>query len=351
MPRRISRAAGAGASSQGQQRQRGYSVAGAIIEVPQADAGLHVVATPIGNLGDITLRALRILAGADAVICEDSRVSARLLAHYGISTPLVTYHDHNAEKVRPRLMARLAAGDALALITDAGTPLVSDPGYRLVQETIASGIALTAAPGPAAPVNALVLSGLPSDRFFFEGFLPPRQAARRKRLAALVRITTRQADYHEARVVICNVGHSHGHANLFCSSEVSYPVRVATKQIVGEASHFFLLSGFRRRLLLSEQREVLGGQVHVPSDRTWGLTIGMQVGGKTVGQQARTRYSVKFVVATGRADVSENGGQIGRTPAANALDQRPPSCRRVTVGSDSPDRIAILVQDLRLFCA
>ncbi|HXK53348.1 MAG TPA: 16S rRNA (cytidine(1402)-2'-O)-methyltransferase [Hyphomicrobiales bacterium] len=188
MPRRISRAAGAGASSQGQQRQRGYSVAGAIIEVPQADAGLHVVATPIGNLGDITLRALRILAGADAVICEDSRVSARLLAHYGISTPLVTYHDHNAEKVRPRLMARLAAGDALALITDAGTPLVSDPGYRLVQETIASGIALTAAPGPAAPVNALVLSGLPSDRFFFEGFLPPRQAARRKRLAALAAI-------------------------------------------------------------------------------------------------------------------------------------------------------------------
>ena len=161
MPRRISRAAGAGASSQGQQRQRGYSVAGAIIEVPQADAGLHVVATPIGNLGDITLRALRILAGADAVICEDSRVSARLLAHYGISTPLVTYHDHNAEKVRPRLMARLAAGDALALITDAGTPLVSDPGYRLVQETIASGIALTAAPGPAAPVNALVLPVAP----------------------------------------------------------------------------------------------------------------------------------------------------------------------------------------------
>jgi 16S rRNA (cytidine1402-2'-O)-methyltransferase len=150
--------------------------------------GLHVVATPIGNLKDITLRALGALAGADVVLAEDTRVTRHLLAHYGITTPLVTYNEHSAAVMRPRIIARLEQGQALALVSDAGTPLVSDPGYKLVEAAIEAGIPVTTIPGPSAVTSALVVSGLPSDRFFFEGFLPPREAARRARLAELAPI-------------------------------------------------------------------------------------------------------------------------------------------------------------------
>jgi len=150
--------------------------------------GLHVVATPIGNLRDITLRALGTLAAADAVIAEDTRVSRTLLAHYGVSTPLVAYHEHNAEAVRPLLLARLQRGERLALISDAGTPLVSDPGFKLVGDALAAGIPVTSAPGPSAVLAALVVAGLPTDRFFFEGFLPPKSGARRARIAELAAI-------------------------------------------------------------------------------------------------------------------------------------------------------------------
>lgn len=155
------------------------------IPVAAADPGLYVVATPIGNLGDVTLRALKMLAGVDLIACEDTRITRRLTAHYGIATGLFAYHDRNAEKVRPELLQRLARGESLALVSDAGTPLVSDPGFRLVAEAVARGHALTAIPGPSAAISALILSGLPSDRFFFEGFLPAKAAARRRRIAAL----------------------------------------------------------------------------------------------------------------------------------------------------------------------
>ena len=147
--------------------------------------GLHVVATPIGNLRDISFRALATLAAADAVIAEDTRVTKTLLAHYGISTPLVTYHEHNAAVMRPHLIARLESGAALALVSDAGTPLVSDPGFKLVADAVAAGINVVSGPGASAVLAALVVAGLPTDRFFFEGFLPPRSAARRQRIAEL----------------------------------------------------------------------------------------------------------------------------------------------------------------------
>ena len=150
--------------------------------------GLHVVATPIGNLSDISLRALATLAAADAVIAEDTRVTKKLLAHYGIATPLVAYHEHNAEVMRPHLLARLVAGAALALVSDAGTPLVSDPGYRLVGGALAQGTTVTSVPGASAVLAALVVAGLPTDRFFFEGFLPPKTVARRQRIAELAAI-------------------------------------------------------------------------------------------------------------------------------------------------------------------
>jgi 16S rRNA (cytidine1402-2'-O)-methyltransferase len=144
--------------------------------------GLYLVATPIGNLGDITLRALDTLRGCDAIACEDTRVTAKLLARHGVRRPLVAYHEHNAERARPRLLARIAGGEAIALVSDAGTPLVSDPGYKLARAAGERGLAVTALPGPSAALTALILSGLPSDRFLFLGFLPSRQAARRKAL-------------------------------------------------------------------------------------------------------------------------------------------------------------------------
>ncbi len=165
-----------------------YTVLGLRAEAEPIRPGLHVVATPIGNLKDISFRALATLAAADAVIAEDTRVTKTLLAHYGIATPLVTYHEHNAAVMRPHLIARLKDGAALALVSDAGTPLVSDPGFKLVADALAEKIDVVPIPGPSAVLAALVVAGLPTDRFFFEGFLPPRSAARRQRIAELAPI-------------------------------------------------------------------------------------------------------------------------------------------------------------------
>src|SRR5450631_3643374 len=163
-------------------RPRGFSALGTRVEAPALAPGLHVVATPIGNLGDVSLRALATLAAADAVVAEDTRVTKTLLAHYGITTPLITYHEHNAALVRPRLIARLTNGAALALVSDAGTPLVSDPGFKLVGAALEAGIPVTSIPGASSVLAALVVSGLPTDRFFFEGFLPAKATARRQRI-------------------------------------------------------------------------------------------------------------------------------------------------------------------------
>ena len=143
---------------------------------------LYLVATPIGNLADITLRALEVLQGVGRIFCEDTRVTGKLLAKYAISTPLAAYHDHNADHVRPTILAALHRGERVALVSDAGTPLVSDPGYKLVRQAIAEGLQITAVPGPSAALTAVILSGLPPDAFLFAGFLPPRSAARRRAL-------------------------------------------------------------------------------------------------------------------------------------------------------------------------
>jgi 16S rRNA (cytidine1402-2'-O)-methyltransferase len=171
-----------------QDTARAYVLAGQTITAPLLAPGLYLVATPIGNLRDVSLRALEILAAADIIACEDTRVTRKLLSHYGIGTPLTPYHDHNAATARPKLVARLAEGARVALVSDAGTPLVSDPGYRLVRAAQAAGHPVTAAPGASAVLAALAVAGLPTDRFFFEGFLPPKETARRTRIAALARI-------------------------------------------------------------------------------------------------------------------------------------------------------------------
>lgn len=165
-----------------------FIVAGQEVAATGLAPGLYLVATPIGNLGDIGLRALGVLAAADAIACEDTRVSRKLTGHYGIATPLTPYHEHNAAEARPKLLARLAAGEAVALISDAGTPLISDPGYRLAREASAAGYPVTAVPGASSVLAALSVAGLPTDRFFFEGFLPPKEAGRQKRIAEIARI-------------------------------------------------------------------------------------------------------------------------------------------------------------------
>jgi len=167
---------------------RRYAPFGTAIKAAEAAPGLYLVATPIGNLGDVTLRALELLAGADIIACEDTRVTRKLTERYGITTPLTPYHEHNAAEARPKLLARLVDGQAVALVSDAGTPLISDPGYKLVRAACEAGHAVTALPGASAVLTALSVAGLPTDHFFFEGFLPPRQSARQKRIAALANV-------------------------------------------------------------------------------------------------------------------------------------------------------------------
>lgn len=157
---------------------RSYHIGANRYDATSIDTGLHVVATPIGNLGDITIRALNVLAAADYILCEDTRVTSRLLERYGIRNSMKPYHEHNAEKVRPAIIAALQDGKSFALVSDAGVPLVSDPGYRLVQSCIAEGLIVTGVPGASAVLTALALSGLPTDCFTFIGFLPQKSKAR-----------------------------------------------------------------------------------------------------------------------------------------------------------------------------
>lgn len=166
-------------------KQRSFKLLGRDIEARPVAAGLYVIATPIGNLGDVTLRALETLAAVDMAACEDTRVTRRLFERYGIATPLTPYHDHNAPAARRRILERLATGASVALVSDAGTPLVSDPGFKLVRAAQEAGHMVTAVPGASAALAALAIAGLPTDRFFFEGFLPPRSAARCARIGEL----------------------------------------------------------------------------------------------------------------------------------------------------------------------
>ena len=165
--------------------ERSFLLAGQRVSAPRPEPGLHVVATPVGNLEDITLRALKTLAGADAILAEDTRQTAKLLERYGIRRPLSAYHEHSAEAARERIIGQLKDGAALALVSDAGTPLVSDPGVKLVRAAIAEGIAVHAVPGPSAALAALTVSGLASERFLFAGFPPQKKHARRRFLEDL----------------------------------------------------------------------------------------------------------------------------------------------------------------------
>jgi 16S rRNA (cytidine1402-2'-O)-methyltransferase len=162
--------------------EKTYHIGPASFDAPSLASALYLVATPIGNLGDITIRALQTLAGCDFIYCEDTRVTGKLLERYGIRSPMRNYHEHNAAKARPEIVAALQEGKSVALVSDAGTPMISDPGYKLVQACVEEGLTVTAIPGASAVLTGLQLSALPSDRFSFMGFMPEKSSQRVKTL-------------------------------------------------------------------------------------------------------------------------------------------------------------------------
>jgi 16S rRNA (cytidine1402-2'-O)-methyltransferase len=159
---------------------RSYVIGATTYEAERLPGGLYITATPIGHLGDVTLRALATMAAVDVLLCEDTRTTGKLLERYAIRTKLMPYHEHNAERVRPAILKALGEGQTYALVSDAGMPLVSDPGYRLVGDCVERNIPVTAVPGASAVLAALALSGLPTDRFTFVGFLPTKSGERKK---------------------------------------------------------------------------------------------------------------------------------------------------------------------------
>jgi 16S rRNA (cytidine1402-2'-O)-methyltransferase len=165
-----------------------YSLAEHAFTAPNLEPALYIVSTPIGNLGDITVRALETLAAAQVIACEDTRVTATLTQRFSLKTPLMAYHEHNADKQRPKILETLSAGGAVALVSDAGTPLVSDPGYRLVRDVVAAGYKVIPIPGASAPLAGLVASGLPSDTVLFAGFLPQKGGPKTRRLEELASV-------------------------------------------------------------------------------------------------------------------------------------------------------------------
>jgi 16S rRNA (cytidine1402-2'-O)-methyltransferase len=197
---------------------------------------LWVVATPIGNLDDLGARAVRVLAEADLIAAEDTRHSGRLLAHLGLSRPLISLHEHNEETRVPRLVGRMLQGEQVALISDAGTPLLSDPGFRLVRAAREAGLAVLPVPGPSAALAALSVAGLPSDRFCFEGFLPATAAARRQRMGELLGATATVICFESAHRIAASADDL---AVLGPEREV-FLAREMTKQF---EEHFFGIAG------------------------------------------------------------------------------------------------------------
>lgn len=172
----------------GRAHRQGSAGAATSKPAPRLPRALYIVATPIGNLGDFTLRARDTLRAVDVIACEDTRVTGKLLRAHAIGTPMTRYHDHNAPQVRPKLLARLFAGESVALVCDAGTPLISDPGFKLITAVIETGIDVVPVPGPSSALAALVVSGLPTDRFLFAGFPPPKRGARRRAFEEIARL-------------------------------------------------------------------------------------------------------------------------------------------------------------------
>lgn len=221
---------------------------------------LFIVATPIGNLKDITLRALETLKAVERIACEDTRQTAKLLTHYQIRKPLISLHDHNERQRTPQIIEWLKQGESIALVSDGGTPLVNDPGWYLVRQTIDAGFCVQAIPGPTAVIAALVLSGLPTDRFVFEGFLPVKPGARRRRLEALKseeRTVVCYESPHRLNKTLADIQEVLGDVPIACSRELTKQFEETRRGLVSELrAHFsqhpprgeFVLTLNRRRI-------------------------------------------------------------------------------------------------------
>jgi len=224
-------------------RTTGYFIGGASFAAPPLAQGLYVVSTPIGNLRDITIRALETLAAADQVLCEDTRMSARLLDHYGIRTPRKALHEHNERARAEGIAAEVAAGKAIALISDAGTPLLSDPGFPLVRALREADLPVFAIPGPSALLSALAVAGLPTDAFSFIGFLPTKAGARGKALAALAGRTETLVFYESPRrlddALAAMAGHLGADRQAAVALELTKRFERVNRGALGElAAHF-----------------------------------------------------------------------------------------------------------------
>jgi len=210
------------------------------------DGTLSIIATPIGNAADISLRALETLAHVDVLACEDTRVTSKLLARHGIKVPLITYHEHNGEKIRPIIIKRLKQGENVALVSDAGTPLISDPGYKLVRACAEEGLNVVALPGPSAVMAALVLSGLPTDRFLFAGFLPPKQGQRTKELIELSRIPATLVFMESPRRLTARLAHMQeilGDREASVSREITKLYEETRRGTLGELAEMYERDG------------------------------------------------------------------------------------------------------------
>lgn len=212
------------------------------VDAVTQDPGLYIVATPLGHARDITLRALDVLNAADIILCEDTRTSGKLMQLYGITTKRMAYHEHNASAMRPRILAWLAQGKVLALISDAGTPLISDPGMPLVRAAREAGHYVTAVPGACAPIAALSIAGLPTDRFLFAGFLPPKATARRRALLDLAGVSASLVFFESARrltALLADMGETLPGRQICVARELTKKFEEIVSGTAGEvAAHF-----------------------------------------------------------------------------------------------------------------
>lgn len=221
---------------------RRFFIAEHAFTAPPQESALYIVSTPIGNLGDITIRALETLAAADVIACEDTRVTATLSQRFGLKAPLLPYHEHNAERQRPRLLNALAEGQVVALVSDAGTPLVSDPGYRLVRDVLAAGFKVVPIPGASAPLAGLVASGLPTDTLLFAGFLPQKSGARARRLVELATIPATLAFFespHRLAASLTAMAESLGERDAVVARELTKRFETFQRGTLTELASFY----------------------------------------------------------------------------------------------------------------
>jgi len=218
---------------------------------PRAESNLtedlYIIATPIGNMGDISFRAIEILKSVDVVLCEDTRTSSKLLHHYGIDVPKLAYHEHNEKEMRAKVVSMIKeGGKKLALISDAGTPLISDPGYKLIQECVKNDISFTSIPGACACINALVLSGMPSDKFLFAGFLPSKSSARKTAIREIEDITATVIFYETANRLVDSlkdIKEVLGDRNLAVARELTKKFEEVRRGVISELVDFYEKNG------------------------------------------------------------------------------------------------------------